>query len=124
MIITNNERGTMDILNISIAEGKKNFSKIIRASEEKNQRIIISRRGMSVAIIFPYEEFAFSAPFRPLIPIHHHRHPLAQCFHRTFVNQSLPHKFLDRWKEINDSGQDFLLPVSSITYKNPTSAKK
>lgn len=57
MVITNNERGTMDILNISIAEGKKNFSKIIRASEEKNQRIIISRRGKPVAIIFPYEEF-------------------------------------------------------------------
>lgn len=57
MVIRNNERGTMDILNISIAEGKKNFSKIIRASEEKNQRIIISRRGKPVAIIFPYEEF-------------------------------------------------------------------
>jgi prevent-host-death family protein len=57
MVITNNERGTMDTLNISIAEGKKNFSKIIRASEEKNQRIIISRSGRRAAIIFPYEEF-------------------------------------------------------------------
>ena len=57
MVITNNERGTMDTLNISIAEGKKNFSKIIRALEEVNQRIIISRRGRPVAIIFPYEEF-------------------------------------------------------------------
>ena len=47
----------MDTLNISIAEGKKNFSKIIRALEEVNQRIIISRRGRPVAIIFPYEEF-------------------------------------------------------------------
>lgn len=57
MVIISNERDTMDISNISIAEGKKNFSKIIRASEEKNQKIIISRRGRPVAIIFPYEEF-------------------------------------------------------------------
>ena len=47
----------MDTLNFSIAEGKKNFSKIIRASEEKNQAIIISRRGNPVAIILPYNEY-------------------------------------------------------------------
>ena len=47
----------MDTLNFSIAEGKKNFSKIIKASEEKNQGIIISRRGNPVAIILPYKEY-------------------------------------------------------------------
>ena len=47
----------MNTLNVSIAEGKKNFTKIIRASEEKKQRIVISRRGNPVAIILPYEEY-------------------------------------------------------------------
>ena len=47
----------MNTLNVSIAEGKKNFTKIIRASEEKKQRIIVSRRGNPVAIILPYEEY-------------------------------------------------------------------
>lgn len=47
----------MNTLNVSIAEGKKNFTKIIRASEEKKQRIIVSRRGNPVAVIIPYEEY-------------------------------------------------------------------
>ena len=47
----------MDTLEFSIAEGKKNFSKIIKASEEKKQRVIISRRGNPVAIILPYKEY-------------------------------------------------------------------
>ena len=47
----------MNTLNVSIAEGKKNFTKIIRASEEKKQRIVISRRGNPVAVILPYEEY-------------------------------------------------------------------
>jgi prevent-host-death family protein len=46
----------MNALNVSIAEGRKNFAKIIRASEEKKQKIIVSRRGNPVAIILPYEE--------------------------------------------------------------------
>ena len=47
----------MNTLNVSIAEGKKNFTKIIRASEEKKQKIIVSRRGNPVAVILPYEEY-------------------------------------------------------------------
>jgi prevent-host-death family protein len=47
----------MDILNVSIAEAKKNFSRMIRASEEKKQRVVILRRGNPVAIILPYGEY-------------------------------------------------------------------
>ena len=47
----------MTTLNVSISEGKKNFTKIIRASEQKKQKIIISRRGNPVAVILPYEEY-------------------------------------------------------------------
>ncbi len=47
----------MNTVNYSIAEGKKNFSKIIKTSEEKKQEIIITRRGNPVAIIIPYQEY-------------------------------------------------------------------
>ena len=47
----------MNTLNVSIAEGRRNFSKIIRASEKKKQKIIVSRRGNPVAIILPYDEY-------------------------------------------------------------------
>ncbi len=47
----------MDTLNVSITEGKKDFTKIIRASEVKKQKIIVSRRGNPVAIIIPYDEY-------------------------------------------------------------------
>lgn len=45
------------MLTVSIAEGKKNFTRIIRASEEKGERIVISRRGHPVAVILPYDDF-------------------------------------------------------------------
>jgi prevent-host-death family protein len=47
----------MNTLNVSIAEGERNFTKIIRASEEKRQKIIVSRRGTPVAFILPYDEY-------------------------------------------------------------------
>ena len=59
----------MNSLNVSIAEGKKNFSKIIRASEEKKQKIIVSRRGNPVAIILPYEEHIKNRKKEALIKI-------------------------------------------------------
>ena len=46
----------MNSLEVSIAEGKRNFTKIIRISEEEKKEIIISRRGNPVAVILPYED--------------------------------------------------------------------
>ena len=59
----------MNALNVSIAEGKKNFAKIIRASEEKHQKIIVSRRGNPVAVILPYEEHMKNRKREALIKI-------------------------------------------------------
>lgn len=59
----------MNALNVSIAEGKKNFAKIIRASEEKKQKIIVSRHGNPVAIILPYEEHIKNRKKEALIKI-------------------------------------------------------
>jgi prevent-host-death family protein len=56
-ISTKEDGGPMNTMNVSVAEGRKNFSKIIRASEEKKQKIIVSQRGNPVAIILPYDEY-------------------------------------------------------------------
>ncbi|MFH1241113.1 MAG: type II toxin-antitoxin system Phd/YefM family antitoxin [Pseudomonadota bacterium] len=47
----------METLDFSISEGKRHFSEIIRASEQKKQGAIIRRRGNPVAIILPYEDY-------------------------------------------------------------------
>jgi len=46
----------MEVLTVSIAEGKRDFAKIIRATEEQKQQVIVSRRGRPVAVIIPYQE--------------------------------------------------------------------
>jgi prevent-host-death family protein len=42
---------------VSIAEGKKGFSRIIHDSIEKKEEIIITKRGKPVAVIIPYDEY-------------------------------------------------------------------
>jgi prevent-host-death family protein len=42
---------------VSIAEGKKGFSRIIKDASQKNREIIITRRGEPVAVIIPYGEY-------------------------------------------------------------------
>ena len=59
----------MNVLNVSIADGKKNFAKIIRASEEQKQKIIVSRRGNPVAVILPYDEHMKNRKREALIKI-------------------------------------------------------
>lgn len=63
----------MGNLDFSIAEGKKNFSKIIKTSEEKKEPIVISRRGKPVAIIIPYEEYQRTMKKDALREIHEAR---------------------------------------------------
>ena len=43
--------------NVSVAEGKKNFSRLISSSLEKNEEIVVTRRGHPVAVIIPYEQY-------------------------------------------------------------------
>lgn len=72
----------MNTLNVSIAEGKKNFAKIIRTSEEKKQEIIVSRRGNPVAIIVPYEEYIKNRKKGALIKIRETR----AIYHRSGIS--------------------------------------
>jgi prevent-host-death family protein len=49
-----------DLMNstiVSIAEGKKGFSRLIHDTVEKRTNFIITRRGKPVAVIVPYHEY-------------------------------------------------------------------
>jgi prevent-host-death family protein len=47
----------MNSTTVSIAEGKKGFSRLIHDTEEKRKNIIVTRRGKPVAVIVPYDEY-------------------------------------------------------------------
>ena len=42
---------------ISVAEGKKRFSSLMRSALEDNKEFIVTNRGKPVAVIIPYEEY-------------------------------------------------------------------
>ena len=50
----------MKSTNISIAEGKRGFSRLVRDASSKKEEIIITKRGKPVAVIVPYEEYVQS----------------------------------------------------------------
>ena len=45
---------------VSVAEGKKGFSRLIKDTIEKKEEIIVTKRGKPVAVILPYEEYQHS----------------------------------------------------------------
>lgn len=47
----------MESSTVSIAEGKKKFSRLINDTIEKKEKIIVTRRGIPVAVIVPYQEY-------------------------------------------------------------------
>jgi len=51
----------MNSTTVSIAEGKKGFSRLIHDTEEKSANIIVTRRGKPVAVIVPYHEYERNA---------------------------------------------------------------
>ena len=42
---------------VSIAEGKKGFSRLIQSSQDKEKDIVVTKRGKPVAVIMPYEKY-------------------------------------------------------------------
>jgi prevent-host-death family protein len=48
---------------VSIAEGKKGFSRLIQGTMDKKERIIITKRQKPVAVIIPYDEYRRSMKF-------------------------------------------------------------
>jgi prevent-host-death family protein len=45
---------------VSIAEGKKGFSRLIQDASEKKEEIIVTKRGKPVAVIMAYDEHLHS----------------------------------------------------------------
>jgi len=50
----------MKSTNISIAEGKRGFSRLVRDASSKKEEIVITKRGKPVAVIVSYEEYVQS----------------------------------------------------------------
>ena len=50
----------MKSTNISIAEGKRGFSRLVKDASSKKEEIIITKRGKPVAVIVAYEEYVQS----------------------------------------------------------------
>jgi len=50
----------MKYTSVSVAEGKKGFSRLIRDALEKKGEIVVTKRGKPVAVILPYEEYQHS----------------------------------------------------------------
>ncbi len=45
---------------VSIAEGKKSFSRLVEDAHKKREETIVTKRGKPVAVIVPYEEYKHS----------------------------------------------------------------
>ncbi len=45
---------------VSVAEGKKGFSRLIQDALEKKGEIVVTKRGKPVAVILPYEDYQHS----------------------------------------------------------------
>jgi len=50
----------MKSTSVSVAEGKKGFSRLIRDALEKKEEIVVTKRGKPVAVILSYEEYQHS----------------------------------------------------------------
>ncbi|HSB06579.1 MAG TPA: type II toxin-antitoxin system Phd/YefM family antitoxin [Thermodesulfobacteriota bacterium] len=45
---------------VSVAEGKKGFSRLIQDAMKKKEEIVVTKRGKPVAVILSYEEYQHS----------------------------------------------------------------
>lgn len=72
----------MDSTTVSIAEGKKSFSRLIQNTLDKNETIIVTRRGKPVAVIAPYEEYSQTMKMRGYRKIIEMR----ELFHKSGIN--------------------------------------
>lgn len=51
----------MKTISVSIAEGKKNFSRLIQDAGAGREDVIVTKRGKLMAVIVPYGEYELSA---------------------------------------------------------------
>jgi len=51
------EGGHMKTVTVTVAEGKRDFSRLIKEAVEKNEDIVVTKRGKPMAVIVPYGEY-------------------------------------------------------------------
>ncbi|MCR4318458.1 MAG: type II toxin-antitoxin system Phd/YefM family antitoxin [Planctomycetes bacterium] len=54
---------------VSIAEGKKDFSKLINEAAENHEDIVVTKRGKPVAVIVSFEDYKLDARHRAYLNI-------------------------------------------------------
>jgi prevent-host-death family protein len=47
----------MKSLSVTIAEGKKGFSHLVKEASEKKEEIVVTKRGEPVAVLLSYSEY-------------------------------------------------------------------
>lgn len=50
----------MKTITVTIAEGKRDFSRLIKEAAEKSEDIVVTKRGKPMAVIVPYDEYQHS----------------------------------------------------------------
>ena len=50
----------MKTTTVTIAEGKRDFSRLIKEAAEKNEDIVVTKRGKPMAVIVSYDEYRHS----------------------------------------------------------------
>jgi len=50
----------MKTITVTIADGKRDFSRLIREAAEKNEDIVVTKRGKPMAVIISYGEYQHS----------------------------------------------------------------
>ena len=50
----------MKTITVTIAEGKRDFSRLIKEAAERNEDIVVTKRGKPMAVIVPYMEYQHS----------------------------------------------------------------
>ena len=50
----------MKTITVTVAEGKRDFSRLIKEAAEKSEDIVVTKRGKPMAVIVPYVEYRHS----------------------------------------------------------------
>jgi prevent-host-death family protein len=50
----------MKTITVTIAEGKRDFSRLIKEAAEKSEDIVVTKRGKPMAVIIPYDVYRHS----------------------------------------------------------------
>lgn len=50
----------MKTITVTVAEGKRDFSRLIKEAAERNEDVVVTKRGKPMAVIVPYGEYQHS----------------------------------------------------------------